>query len=797
MTSLSQNNIPTILVVFGATGDLMVKKIIPSLWYLFLQGRLPNQLSIIAFSRRVFADNEFYAFVKKTVLARGGEIKEEEFSRFFTLFSYQAGAFEDKEAFHYLAKYISKTEASWGVCANKLFYLAVPPPSYEAIFKNLTAVKLNLPCGGDLGWSRILIEKPFGIDITSAQKLQSLLSSYFKEEQIYRIDHYLAKEIIQGIENFRFSNNLFENTWDNTTIDRIDIRLFETIGAEGRGNFYDSIGALRDVGQNHLLMMLAVITMEYPQEREADFVRKNRASILEKLLPWTKELIRKNTFRGQYRGYKDIEGVLPNSKTETYFALKTELLSPRWRGIPIFLEAGKKVTTQARKEIILTLKHPAVCLLCETGHHKPNRIIFRFEPNDEVVIHFWTKKPGFEEIIEERTFSFFLYEKETKVQYVEEYAKILHAAILGNQTLFVSHEEVEALWKFIDPIEEGWRHAIVPLVEYEPGVSPLPALLARVPESGREMNMSYLSPIGIVGLGKMGANIARRLIGKGWKVYGYNMTPEKTKMLEQEGLRGVFSLKELVKTLAPPRIIWLMVPAGRPVDEVIFGKGGLAQLLDKGDSIVDGGNSFYKDSITRYGKLKKRGIHFIDAGVSGGPSGALNGPSLMIGGEGEVFEKIQSLFSDLAIPNGYQFFEGAGNGHFVKMVHNGIEYGMMQALAEGFTLMKTYPAKLDLIRVADVYNHRSVIESRLVEWLKNAFELYGQDLRKISGSVDSTGEGEWTVKTAKEFNVPTPVIKNSFDFRMASVKKPSYTGKILSALRNQFGGHDVKIQNSK
>ncbi|MBI1888970.1 MAG: hypothetical protein HYS15_03540 [Candidatus Spechtbacteria bacterium] len=318
----STKNIPTIMVVFGITGDLAAKKIIPSLWFLFQQGRLPDRFSLFGFSRSPLSDDEFQKLIREAVKNHGGgEMDEDEFLSFSSLFAYRAGTFENKGSFVTLAGAIAWKERSWGVCANKLFYLAAPPPSYKPIFENLAAVKLNLPCGGDLGWSRVLIEKPFGTGLASAKELQSLLSAYFKEEQMYRIDHYLFKEIVQGIENFRFSNNLFENAWDNTMIERIDIRLLESIGVEGRGAFYDSVGALRDVGQNHILAMLSAIAMEYPSNRDMDSIRRNRAHILEALGPWTQDTIRQNTYRAQYRGYQGIDGVHPFSETETYVAL--------------------------------------------------------------------------------------------------------------------------------------------------------------------------------------------------------------------------------------------------------------------------------------------------------------------------------------------------------------------------------------------------------------------------------------------------------------------------------------------
>jgi len=793
MNNENVKNAPSIFVIFGVTGDLASKKIIPSLWHLFQRGRLPKRLSVIGFARREFSDKEFKDLILEAVKKHAdSNIDDKQINSFFEFFTYHAGTFADTKAFQSLRDRIAEIESGWSMCANKLFYLAVPPSSYEQIFKNLALAKLNVPCGGDLGWSRILIEKPFGTDLKSAQKLQSLLSIYFKEEQIYRIDHYLFKEIIQGIENFRFSNNLFENAWDNTMVERIDIRLLESIGVEDRGSFYDSIGTLRDVGQNHILTMLAAITMEYPVSMNAREIRKNRATILEALRPWTEEALRKETYRSQYLDYKNIRGVTQNSETETYFALKTELLHPRWSGIPIYMEAGKRMG-ESRKEIILTLKHPKVCLLCERGPHASNRIVFRLEPNDEVIIHFWMKKPGFEKTLEERVFSFFLYEKETKVQYVEEYAKIINAAMEGDQTLFISSDEVLVSWKFIDPVIEAWKQNLVPLSEYKPNSpsSPSPSFSQELPDN-KDKRIGNSAPlIGIIGLGKMGGSLAKRLNAKNWRVVGLNKSPAATKELEKEGIVGAYSLSEFVEKLSSPKTIWLMVPAGKPVDEILFGKNGLSQLLKRGDTIIDGGNSFYGDSVRRGKRLKAKGIHFLDVGVSGGPvSIALGKFAIMVGGDKKIYKKSKPIFDAMSdTPSGYMGVAGAG--HFAKMVHNGIEYGMMQALAEGFTILQKAPFKFRLRDVAHVYNQNSIITSRLTVWLEGGFKEYGDDLKKASGVVAHTGEGEWTVKTAKKFGISAPVIKDSYLFRVRSKKNPTFTGKILSMLRAVFGGHKI------
>ncbi|MEX0622188.1 MAG: decarboxylating 6-phosphogluconate dehydrogenase [Candidatus Woykebacteria bacterium] len=297
--------------------------------------------------------------------------------------------------------------------------------------------------------------------------------------------------------------------------------------------------------------------------------------------------------------------------------------------------------------------------------------------------------------------------------------------------------------------------------------------------------------IGYFGLGKMGFNMVLRLLDKGYDVVACNRSPEPIKEAAKAGANTAFTCADLAKHLSTPRTVWIMVPAGKPVDDVIFGEGNLASLLEKGDAIIDGGNSFYKESIARYKKLKGKGINFLDVGVSGGPTGARSGASIMVGGDLEIFKKYEPLFKDLAVPSGHRYMGPVGAGHFVKMVHNGIEYGMMQAIGEGFEVLKAAPFKLDLRAIAEIYSHGTVIESRLINWLKSAYKTYGEDLEGISGSISQSGEGKWTAKTAKELGIPAPIIEGSVKFREASQSKPSYTGKVVSALRNQFGGHVV------
>jgi len=294
--------------------------------------------------------------------------------------------------------------------------------------------------------------------------------------------------------------------------------------------------------------------------------------------------------------------------------------------------------------------------------------------------------------------------------------------------------------------------------------------------------------IGYIGLGKMGKNMVFRLLEQGWNVTAYNRSPDPIAEVVEAGANGANTLEELVGSLSEPRLVWVMV-SHTAVDAVLE---ELVPLLAPGDTIIDGGNSNYKESIRRHSDLKEKNIQFLDAGVSGGPGGARSGAATMVGGERGAFDTYEEIFKDISIPGGYGYMGKGGAGHFVKMVHNGIEYGMMQAIGEGFEIMQKAPLDLDLKEVVRVYQNGTVISSRLIDWLASAYEKEGVDLKEISGKVSHSGEGLWTVEAAKELAVPAKVIEDALQFRIDSQESPSYTGQVVSALRNQFGGHEVK-----
>ncbi len=295
--------------------------------------------------------------------------------------------------------------------------------------------------------------------------------------------------------------------------------------------------------------------------------------------------------------------------------------------------------------------------------------------------------------------------------------------------------------------------------------------------------------IGMIGLGRMGMNMVRRLLKGRHKIVAYNRTPDRVREIIKEGADGAYSLEELVRKLKPPRLTWLMLPAGRPVDEHIEELQG---LLAKGDILVEGGNSYYREDIRHEQELKPFGIHYMDVGVSGGIWGRKIGYCLMAGGDRNIYKHLEPIFKTLAPKDGYLYCGRTGSGHFVKMIHNGIEYGMMAAYAEGFEILKTSPygKDLDFSEVAHLWNQGSVVRSWLLELAEAAFKKDG-NLSSISGHVEDSGEGRWTVQQAIDTAVPAPVIASSLFQRFRSRKTDAFSDKVLAALRQEFGGHAV------
>jgi 6-phosphogluconate dehydrogenase len=297
--------------------------------------------------------------------------------------------------------------------------------------------------------------------------------------------------------------------------------------------------------------------------------------------------------------------------------------------------------------------------------------------------------------------------------------------------------------------------------------------------------------IGFVGLGRMGANMVRRLLRDGHEVVAYNRTPEKTKEIAGEGATAAFSIAELVEQLEKPRAVWIMVPAGDATEAQIE---ELLEHLEAGDTIIDGGNTNFHDDQRRHAALAEKGVNYVDAGTSGGIWGLQVGYCLMVGGDEAAVKPLEPIFLSLAPEGGYLHVGGAGAGHYVKMVHNGIEYGLMQAYAEGFEILHASSYPLDLAGIADLWMQGSVVRSWLLELAARAFKANGQDLEHLKGYVADSGEGRWTIQEAIDHDVPAPVITLSLLTRFRSRQDDSYGAKVLAALRNEFGGHEVKTE---
>ena len=364
------------------------------------------------------------------------------------------GLFDQPDSYKALANRLTEIDKSWGQCSNKLFHLSVPPDLYEGILHQIHDSKLALPCSDETGWTRILIEKPFGNNTKTAQQLDALLGKLFKESQIFRIDHYLAKEALQNILAFRFANSMFEPLWNANHIDRVHIKLFESIGMNGRGKFYDSLGAIRDVGQNHILMMLALIAMDKPDSFSATDIRNARSQVLRKLSSIPERHIHEKVVRGQYNGYISEEGVAAGSKTETYVRIEANVGLSRWKNVPFYLETGKAMA-ETKTEIDVYFKNT------EDKKHehdpvKQNILTFRIQPDEGIKIRFFVKTPGPGLITESKILKFKYSDVTSFGVMPDDYERLLNDVVTGDQTLFASTDEIMASWKFITPILEGW-----------------------------------------------------------------------------------------------------------------------------------------------------------------------------------------------------------------------------------------------------------------------------------------------------------------------------------------------------
>ena len=460
---------PCIVVIFGASGDLTKRKLLPALYHLQQAGNLPQDFAVVGVARRPL-EGSFAPDMKDGIVSGGGvDAADPKLEPFVDRIRYHAMNFDDAAGYEALKELLVKMDGEFHTGGNRLFYLAVAPEYFSDIIKFLGEHGMAEPVGAEDGngkqWVRIIIEKPFGHDLESAKALNDEVNKVFREDQIFRIDHYLGKETVQNILVFRFANGIFENVWNRNYIDHIEITAAESIGIEGRGPFYESAGALRDVVQNHVMELLSFVTMEPPVSFEASAVRAEKIKIWRAIQP----IHPADTVRGQYGpgnvdgkpvvGYRQEDRVHPRSQTETYAALRLEIENWRWAGVPIYVRAGKRLAKRVT-EITIQFKQPPLLLFkdregnCAEGM-KSNIISMRIQPDEGIALRFEAKIPGPSMSMSPVNMNF-NYAEAFGVSSANGYERLLLDAMLGDGTLFAHRDGVEATWALMTPILQYW-----------------------------------------------------------------------------------------------------------------------------------------------------------------------------------------------------------------------------------------------------------------------------------------------------------------------------------------------------
>ncbi len=470
---------PCVMVIFGATGDLTHRKLLPALYNLALEHPLPPGFSVIGFARRPYTDESFRKQALDSInqFSRQKPVNPQVWESFEAGIHYLQSSFGDPKGYAKLAEKLNELDRVRGTSGNRIFYLSTPPSQYPEIIQQLGAAGLNR---NRKGWTRIIIEKPFGHDLTSARELNRQVAKVFREEQVYRIDHYLGKETVQNILVFRFANGIFEPIWDRRYVDHVQITVAENIGLEGRGAYYEESGAIRDMVQNHVLQLLTLVAMEPPVAFDGNAVRDEKVKVLHALQPLTGAEALTNSIRAQYgagwssgqsvKSYHEEPGVSPNSLTETYIAMKVSIDSWRWAGVPFYLRTGKHLPKRVT-EIAIQFKQPPLMLFKKSdveGQVEPNILTLRIQPDEGISLKFGAKVPGTEMQIRSVNMDFFYGSSFVREQ-PEAYERLLLDCMLGDSTLFTRHDEVEAAWTFVQGILDVWRTTPTGILTYEPG----------------------------------------------------------------------------------------------------------------------------------------------------------------------------------------------------------------------------------------------------------------------------------------------------------------------------------------
>ncbi|HLQ26139.1 MAG TPA: glucose-6-phosphate dehydrogenase [Acidiferrobacterales bacterium] len=493
---MNQKPEPCVLLIFGATGDLSRRKLIPALFSLHCRGLLPGGFAVLGCARSKMSADEFRAKMRKACTEFCNPApSDQDWARFAPRLYYETGHFSDLSLFQRLNFALTKIDAAHHTAGNRLFYLATLPSFYAAVIQQLQAAALVNQKSG-LPFTRILIEKPFGHDLETAVQLNNTLHKVFREDQIYRIDHYLGKETIQNILVFRFANAIFEPLWNRRYIDNIQITAAETIGVENRGGYYEETGVLRDMVQNHLLQTLALIAMEPPISFESEAVRDKKVEVFKVLRPIQGEAeVMRATVRGQYgsdekggvAAYRQENQVAPDSTTPTYVAMRVFVDNWRWQGVPFYIRTGKRLKQQYTTVVIQFARIP-FCLFGQDqvcARIEPNRLILRVEPDEGISLSFGIKVPGTETDIDNTRMNF-NYSSLYNGVIPTAYERLLADALRGYTALFARKDSVEHAWRFITPILDAWEKIPSPVFPNYPAGSDGPAAADQwIREDGR------------------------------------------------------------------------------------------------------------------------------------------------------------------------------------------------------------------------------------------------------------------------------------------------------------------------
>ncbi|MNO43191.1 Glucose-6-phosphate 1-dehydrogenase [compost metagenome] len=466
-----------VFFIFGATGDLARRKLFPAIYSLYREGKLAEDFAVIGVARRPRTDDEFRDDLYRSIqeFCRYKVEDTTKWSQFAEHFAYKSLDINNVDGYRELRELTESVEARFDIPGNRLFYLALAPELFGS-------VSFNLQKGGMLeskGWHRLVIEKPFGYDLQSAQKLNEELNQVFKEEEIYRIDHYLGKEMVQNIEVIRFANAFFEPLWNNKHIANIQITLSETVGVEERGGYYDNSGALRDMGQNHMLQMLTMIAMEPPSRLYPEDIRDEKVKVLRSLRPFASAAeVKENVVRGQYTqgeskgkslpGYREEDKVNPESNTETYFAAKVMVDNFRWAGVPFYIRTGKRLPVKTTEVVVEFKQMPTNVYLGQKHNLEPNLLVIRVNPMEGIYIKINAKKPGSESKIEPLAMEF-CQSCQVGINSPEAYERLIHDAAHGDSTYFTRWDEVATAWAFVDRIAEAWGQKPEDISHYAAG----------------------------------------------------------------------------------------------------------------------------------------------------------------------------------------------------------------------------------------------------------------------------------------------------------------------------------------